>query len=130
MDLQKYCIEELYIKAPITALPPAPQTQIDTNLTNHVQISKEDHKKSFRVSIQTDVNFVGLPDYIIKCKITGQFVLSEECSDQEKIKLMSHTAPFIIFGIIRDTVLNLSSKTPYFPVILPILEFTQTPTEN
>jgi preprotein translocase subunit SecB len=130
IDLQKYCIEELTIKAPINSglsnIPP----KVETKLTNQVQISKDDNKRNFRISIQSDISFKGAPDYSIKCKVTGDFAFLEECPDEEKDRLIKHTAPFVLFDIMREIVSTLSAKTPYFPVILPILEFTQTSTEE
>ena len=129
ITLQKYCIEELTIKAPIPKAQQV-QPQLDTKLVNRVQVSKENSNNEFMVSIYSEISFTDLPAYVINCKITGSFKFEGQYSEEEKINLAYSVAPSALFGMLREIVTSLSMKTPYFPIILPVFEFPKYPIDE
>jgi preprotein translocase subunit SecB len=117
-----------FTKVAVEACPEACDAADDGDLSTSVEFQQheEDSQKwlvNLGVCREKSSEEEGCPEYTFNVQIFGVFGVDEDYPAEKADKLVRANAPAMLYGAVREMLLNVTGRGPFGPCTLPTVSF-------
>ena len=124
LSLERYFFTEIHVEANSAGLGKKTSDEcFDITLFTSVETTELEEKPSgVKLTIESDKDEEDKA-YCIKVTVFGIFEFHNSVPDDKKEMILYTSGASVLYGIVREMLTNLTSRSPFLPMTLPTVTF-------